>query len=268
LNSEAPARPAQRPGIWDAHVITIDVDWAPDFIIDWLSGFLVSRNIPATWFITHVSPAVARLRAHGELFELGIHPNFIQPSTHGVDSGEIITNCIAMVPDAVSMRTHSLFQSTRLFAEILERTDVRVDASLWLPGLPFLGPIEFAWHGRTLLRVPFFWEDDLEMAAGRSDWRFRDTPRMPSGLKVFDFHPIHLFLNSATMDSYEDLKRSVPNIASASPADVHPHVNRGVGAMTFFSDLTERLAAGATAATLRDVYLAWSAERPELRGAR
>ena len=56
-------------------VLTLDMDWAPDCAIDFVSEELVSREVRATWFVTHASPAVHRLREHPELFELGIHPN-------------------------------------------------------------------------------------------------------------------------------------------------------------------------------------------------
>ncbi len=63
--------------------ITLDVDWAPDFMIDAAAQALVDREVKATWFVTHASPAVERLREHPDLFELGIHPNFLAGSSHG-----------------------------------------------------------------------------------------------------------------------------------------------------------------------------------------
>jgi hypothetical protein len=68
-------------------LLTLDIDWAPDAAIDFVAEILVSRGVKATWFVTHDSPGVRRLRARPDLFELGIHPNFLPGSSHG-RSGE------------------------------------------------------------------------------------------------------------------------------------------------------------------------------------
>src|SRR5437870_1859007 len=144
-------------------VLTFDVDWAPDFAIDFVAEQLVQHQIRATWFVTHDSPAIERLRRHPELFELGIHPNFLPGSTHGATTHEVLRHCMTMVPEAVSLRTHCLFQSTPLLCDVLTLTPIRVDASLYLPHARALSPNEYQWRGETLLRVPHFWEDDFEM---------------------------------------------------------------------------------------------------------
>lgn len=41
-------------------LITIDVDWAPDFAIDPVANALLDAGVSATWFITHASPAIVR----------------------------------------------------------------------------------------------------------------------------------------------------------------------------------------------------------------
>src|SRR5207244_3974947 len=75
---------------------------------------LMASQVRATWFVTHMSPAISRLRRNPELFELGIHPNFLPGSTHGDTPDAVLRHCRALVPDAVSMRTHCLVQSTLL----------------------------------------------------------------------------------------------------------------------------------------------------------
>ena len=90
--------------------ITLDIDWAPDHVIDRIAAQLIDARVRATWFVTHQSPAIDRLRARPDLFELGIHPNFLNQSTHGETPAEVLAHCMALVPDARSMRTHSLVQ--------------------------------------------------------------------------------------------------------------------------------------------------------------
>src|SRR5215467_8520985 len=98
----------------DAPILTFDIDWAPDFMIDHVAGILVEARVRATWFVTHSSDAIDRLREHPDLFELGIHPNFLPGSSHGSSPQEVLQTCMTIVPEAQSFRTHSLVQSTPL----------------------------------------------------------------------------------------------------------------------------------------------------------
>ena len=52
-----------------------------------------------------------------------------------------------------------------------------------------------------MLKIPYFWEDDIE--AMQSDSFNIGSLINFSGLKVFDFHPIHVFLNTEALDRYE-----------------------------------------------------------------
>jgi hypothetical protein len=224
-------------------VLTLDTDWAPDFIIDFVAAELAVRGVRATWFVTHASPAIDRLRSRPELFELGIHPNFMSGSTHGDEPRAVLNHCMEIVPEAVSMRTHGLLQSTNLFEQVLAHTPIRADVSLFLPYAPHLRPLEYHWRGRALTRVPFFWEDDFEMERARPRWELSHLLAVGDGLKVFDFHPVHVYLNSAGLDSYQALKRAIPRLQEVSQAEAAPFVNRGAGTRALFTELIEHLAA-------------------------
>ena len=52
----------------NAPVLTLDVDWAPDWVIDEVSAILVEKRVRATWFVTHGSPAIERLKDYPGLF--------------------------------------------------------------------------------------------------------------------------------------------------------------------------------------------------------
>ena len=101
-------------------VITIDIDWAPDFMIDYCMQILLVAQVKATWFITHKSPMLDKLRQYPDLFELGIHPNFYPNSSHGESEEAIIGYCMDLVPEARSMRTHGLCQSSYLLKKNIE----------------------------------------------------------------------------------------------------------------------------------------------------
>jgi hypothetical protein len=242
-------------------VLTLDLDWAPDAVVDDVAALLLERGIPATWFITHASPSVERLRDHPELFELGIHPNFLAGSTHGATPEEILDHCMRLVPEARSMRTHSLVQSTPLLAEAMARTPIVVDVSLFLPRARGLEPVEYRWGESRLLRLPYFWEDDMEMTDDDpSPLLDADLFEAP-GLKVFDFHPVHVYLNTNNMDAYRRLTASVPSLERASVEALEPYRSNGAGTRTAFIDLVDRIAEERRGQRVIDVYQSWAKRR-------
>ena len=197
--------------------IILDIDWAPDFIIDETASLLIQYGIKATWFITHASPAIERLKSHPELFELGIHPNFLANSTQGKTQKEIIGYCISIIPQAVSMRTHAYFQSSQIFSEISKSTTIDNDVSIFMPSTPDLRPSKHYINGRYLNRLPVFWEDDNAMKIPRRQWSFSNEYLLQPGMKIFAFHPIHIYLNVSSFSIYEALKSHYPDISRLNP---------------------------------------------------
>ncbi len=237
-------------------VLTLDTDWAPDFAIDFVAAELISRKIKATWFITHNSPAIKKLFKYPDLFEIGIHPNFLSGSTQGKSVEEVLRYCFALVPKATSMRTHSLFQSTPLLQQIATETTITTDVSLFLPRATLLKPVEYRWKDRTLLRIPYCWEDDFEMERNSPDWNFPTRAVSEQGLKVFNFHPMHIYLNSGNMESYKKLKQQFPRLSDLTEVDKQ-FVQTGSGARTAFLQLIDLLAGRGDSARIIDVHERW-----------
>jgi hypothetical protein len=230
--------------------VTLDIDWAPDFAIDFTAGLLKAARVPATWFVTHVSPAVDRLRAHPDIFELGLHPNFLPGSTHGASPEEVLDHCQALVPEARSIRTHCLVSSTPLLDLMITRAGLKTDVSLFAPRTPGLRPFEYYWRGQSFWRVPFFWEDDFEMERGSPCWTLDEYLELGAGLQVFNFHPIHVCLNSADMAPYGRLKQQAPQLAEASEETITGFVNPGVGTRSLFCALVDHLGRAGGAKTI------------------
>lgn len=240
----------------DEFILTLDIDWAPDFVIDEVASLLKEKRVRATWFVTHESEAIGRLRGEPELFELGIHPNFLPGSSHGSTSAEVLECVKSLVPDAISIRTHSFVQSTPLLAEIATHSDVKIDSSLFLPGMHQIQPIEYWCCGKKMLRLPVFWEDDYEFELPEPNWSL--TPLLKvSGLKVMNFHPIHVYLNSATGENYQRLKQQVPRLVQLVRDDVQPFIHKGIGTRIMFEEAVALLSAAPRSQNLRDVYLQW-----------
>jgi hypothetical protein len=234
--------------------ITLDVDWAPDFMIDASAEALVAREVRATWFVTHASPAIERLRERPDLFELGIHPNFLAGSSHGATPAEVVAHCTALVPEARAVRTHCLLQSTPLHDELLRGSAVEVDLSVFLPRARDVEPVvQWSAEGR-LLRIPYVWQDNMEMYAPDPQWKI-DVVLDAPGLRVFDFHPVHVWLNSASVEPYERLKAIGP-LGERTETDAARFRNSGTGTMTAFLDLADRLAAAGGGARVCDLTTA------------
>jgi hypothetical protein len=215
--------------------LTLDVDWAPDFVIEAVADLIRAAGVRSTWFVTHDSPALVSLRARPDLFELGIHPNFLPRSTQGGNVSEVLDHMMRLVPGAVSMRTHGGYQFSDLFVEVVTRTSIQADSSVFLPGhedlRAFLLPLA---QGR-LVRVPYYWEDDVEMFHGRRSYTAREH-LAPAGLMVFNFHPIHVFLNGADGSAYAAAKALGP-LAQLKESELRRFVSPGEGPATMLRQL-------------------------------
>jgi hypothetical protein len=221
-------------------VLTIDVDWAPDWMIEELSDTLLRKKVKATWFVTHPSPAVESLKRQPDIFEIGIHPNCLIGSTQGTNEDEILNYGKRLVPEAISMRTHALYQSTPFLAKAALEYNISIDVSLFLPRTPNLIPHCLRWRGAELWRVPYFWEDDHEMFEPDPVWTISDPRLHVPGLKIFDFHPVYVALNMTTFSLHERLKAGKP-LPTWDRDYIRPHINDGHGPKTLFEELTDYL---------------------------
>ena len=237
-------------------IITLDIDWAPDFVIDTVAETLIQSQVKATWFVTHHSPAIDRLKQHKKLFELGIHPNFLPHSTQGKTPTEVLDYCMDLVPDAMSMRTHALVQSSPLFIEIMAQTPIKRDVSLFLPRCSWIQPFEYRLHGRSLWRIPYFWEDDFEMEAITPSWEITSLIKNDKGLKIFNFHPIHIYLNSKNIASYQKLKQHVPKLFESTPENTRKFINTTApGSGQMYATLIKYIAIKKNSMCIRDIHL-------------
>ena len=235
--------------------LTFDTDWAEEEVLRDTIDLLDARNVAATVFATHASPLLAELSRHPRI-EVGIHPNFnglLDAGPRDQDAGTVLARLHEVFPKATSVRSHSLVQSSRLQFLFAGR-GLRFEVNQFIP----------SWSGVTckpyreisgLIRVPYFWEDDVHVMAMEQglapSWN-ADAMLDRDGLKVFDFHPVHVFLNTERLDRYEQSR------------DVHRDAARLVrhrcpaqGTRTFLNDLIERgLARGFQFRRVADLQLA------------
>jgi hypothetical protein len=243
---------------WNDVLITIDVDWAPEVCIREAASALIKNNVKATWFITHESKEISRLKENSQLFELGIHPNFNKGSTHGSTFDDIVNNLFKVIPKPKTIRTHSLFQSSPTLQRLRADFNIENDVSLLLPHTPNLVPHElYLTPEKPLLRFPFFWEDDEEMNRPNPCFSLKSLNLNTVGLKIFNFHPIHIALNSNSIQNYNQFKKMHNEpLASCQKKHLKPYINKTIGAGTFFVEIIEYLSNNSSK-TISDLAMDW-----------
>lgn len=135
------------------------------------------------------------------------------------------------------MRTHSLVQSTPLLHEIfLKFPQLKLDVSLFMHRSKFAHKIKWEFDGVTFDRLLYNWEDDAQF----SSFNKYDLPELFFGeLTIFDFHPIHVFLNSTDGSEYRNLKieQSHLPLISLNKQVVERFVNTGLGTKTYLKEV-------------------------------
>ncbi len=232
-------------------VITLDCEWAPDFILEHVSNVLMDKEVKSTWFVTNESPIIDELKRNS-LFELGIHPNFYPSSSQGEDSDSVLKNLKKIVQHSKSIRTHRLLQSSPLLCKFQEY-GIENDVSIFLPYTKNITPHYSKYL--NLFRFPFFWEDDTEMVEN-SSWSINDPRLNVNGLKIYNFHPILIYLNSNNMKSYYQLKASI-DIKKVTKQNIQKYINtNSPGVSTFFEEIVSSLS-GKVSCTINDLRKAY-----------
>ena len=235
-------------------VLTADLDWASEYCIDRFLGIAGSFAVTPTLFVTHRSAAVRQAHAEGRA-ELGIHPNFLDGSSHGSDPGAVIEHVLGLVPNARLVRCHRFFDSVSIRHALVEH-GLTIDSNVCRHLKRGLKPERLA---SGLLRLPVFFEDDVHWNRG-GDWSFDAyaTDFFSPGMKVLNFHPFFVALNLPDATVYARYKPMIRSLTAEQAAILrHP----GPGAESFLIEALEAiLAAGhrfVTLGQLVDANPAW-----------
>lgn len=170
--------------------MTIDVDWATEKELSATAETLIKNEVKSTWFLTHDSPQIQKI-LDVDLFEFGIHPNFMPDSTQGKTISEVMLY-LSQIIDSKIVRMHRLYQYSNLFKELGEDYGMLVDVSIFLPETPNIQPHIFRFPKSSMIRIPYTWEDNLEKWNGYRNVSTTNNIFSTNGLKVFDFHPVHI----------------------------------------------------------------------------
>lgn len=219
---------------WDAALfLTFDLDWAHDEVVADTLGLLEAQGVAATIFVTHDTPLLARMRRNPKI-ELGIHPNYTPllggDPRLGASIDEVLDRIMAIVPEAISVRSHSVTNSSRIVAAAIRR-GLRFDSNAYIPYASGVVARPWTLADDGIVEAPFCFADDVQATSG-AGWGA--APLLAhDGLRVLCFHPIHIFLNTDTTARYEAAR---PHLRD--PGRLREFVNRdGPGARTLLLEL-------------------------------
>ena len=184
---------------------SFDMDWADDEMMRFFYDTVCKLDIYGTLNVTNDSAVLDVIRAEDRL-ELGIHPNFnglLQNSQSAGSIETVIKELKQIVPESVSVRSHSLVTGSHIRKCFIENGLKYESNFLYTPQKGW--KINCFQDYTGLIQVPFIFEDDvylLDKIKKPATWYF-DECEVPL---VFNFHPIHLFLNTEDISRYEKCK--------------------------------------------------------------
>lgn len=189
-------------------IISFDIDWASDEVLNHLVELVESYNVKCVFFITHNTPVLKRIISNPN-FELGLHPNF-NPLLENRSSSsveQIINELKTFVPEVNVLRSHSLTTSGRWLG-LYQKCGIKYLSNYMMRGVNNIQPF---YHINGLVEVPIYYADDGEIFLNDD----KSIPRLKSnfdstqelkGIRVLNFHPIHITLNSSSYKQYESAK--------------------------------------------------------------
>ncbi len=201
-------------------VLTGDQDWAPTWTVERELRTAAEVGSAVHLFATNDDPLV---REPPPGLTLGIHPNFLPGSSHGDSAEAVVKHCRELVPGSTTCRTHGFAESTYWLAA-LGRHGIRADSNTCLMLQPGIVPLM---HASGLLRFPVFLEDDVLMhwAGGVPPLDAVAEHLFTPGLKILNFHPAHVGINSRSVAHYQAVRRSLSDGAGEA---TFAHRERGI----------------------------------------
>lgn len=202
----------EKPETWKGKsVLTFDIDWATDEQINFVLDLLESSGKKACFFVTHNTPVLERIRANKN-FEFGLHPNFnplILAESMDKKPQEIINDLKKIVPEAKILRSHSMTTSGRWLG-MYKAAGISFLSNYLMYGIDTIQPF---YQINGLIEIPVYFADDGFVYL--NDTKEMKNPDLEdvfssqhSGIKVFNFHPIHIFINSSSFEDYKQFKES------------------------------------------------------------
>jgi hypothetical protein len=212
--------------------LTFDMDWCHDDIIVDTYNLILKHKIKSSWFVTHDTKLLKKFK-NDPLIELGIHPNFnnlLMNSEKEKNHEDILSELLDKVPNARIVRSHSLLQSEKLLDSFYKFKISHISNFY----VPYASGFEVKpyklWD--NLIITPHRWQDNVEIKMNSNLNLFN---KIDNGLNIFNFHPIHIFLNSKNLERYNKNRDIIHN-----PKKLIRHRFKRYGIRNFLQDLLEK----------------------------
>ncbi|MDZ7269735.1 MAG: hypothetical protein ONB48_20865 [candidate division KSB1 bacterium] len=208
--------------------LTLDTDWCHEEVLQAALQLFREHDLPVTIFVTGAYAALSAREAGR--WEIGLHPNCSEVTL--AECEHRLAALQRLHPRAQGVATHAMVCSTPLL-DLFRRCGFRYDRNLLCYRVAGMKPFV---HHNGLLRLPVFWEDDIWLTV-EAGARF-SAAWLPAGPSrcIFNFHPIHLYLNTLTPAHYRAAKP-----LQHDPEQLARHVAGGYGARAFFLDLAAHI---------------------------
>lgn len=213
-------------------ILTADVDWAPDFVVEKIIDIIAQYGHKITIFATHDSEV---LRQVPDFVQVGLHPDFTMRHNK-LPFDELMARMKEWYPDALGMRSHCDFFGNNI-ANLAVANGLIYDVSVFEWNMPLCqGYIDY----NRMARFPYFWEDGIHL-----DMNFpltwENVKLATPGLKVMNVHPILIYLNCETDDDRRRVVRNYTDLTQVKRSDIDPFVRRERGIRDLWVELLENL---------------------------
>lgn len=219
--------------IWDKEPVfcfTSDIDWASEDVMKAYFDIIKTFDIKPTLFVTHHSDIIEQEFINKKI-ERGIHPNFMNGSSHGNSYVEVAENCIKYAPESYGFRSHRAFDVTDITHLLRNEYNYKYVSNQITILQQFIRPIL---HESGLINFPVFFEDGTHLY-NQLDLKFKKYENLfiTPGLKIISFHPMNFIFNSPTLPFMRQIKDSLTrdeynNISSATIERLR-NKNMGIG---------------------------------------
>lgn len=216
--------------------LTFDMDWAIDEVLADFYSLIKELSVVGTIHVTHETNFLNLLRKDN-ILDCGIHPNYnycLGGVNEDGSAKDILEKIINIVPEAKCVRSHALTTSS-IISKRYKNYGIEYDLNMYIPiqsGMrifPYKSPV-----GDTVV-LPFIFEDDLYLAESEHRgirFYLGDDFEAP---RIFNFHPIHLYLNTDQMETYEAARPFFKDIDQLK----RMRNTENYGIRNFFIDLIE-----------------------------
>jgi len=106
----------------------------------------------------------------------------------------------------------------------------------------------YDWAG--IVRLPIFWEDDVHCVYFTNQFQLNALSLNRPGMKIFNFHPVHCYLNTQEFHHYQKVKGDLHDLKKAAAAK-----QSGQGTQSLFLALLQEIKKSGESTTLSNAAM-------------